>query len=586
MRKDRVSSGNIYEQKLFSNNKSEIFLPREIIFDILIRLPLKSLGRCTCVCKLWHAIVEDHKFVLEYSDRSNFVYEYKDDTNAAGEEQQASWLSTVNGLVLQKSKLTKKYRIMNVATKEILDLPNPHDTVYYMSIFYLPTTDIYKLICIFGNGGGARRGKKGTTKGGCEIMTLGTDRTWRTLDIPSLYDLGSKWAWLRLVVTDDLFFLAKFCDPGFGVSEIVRIDVGTEHFEKIRIPHDFFSSWENVRPFLWDTKLCLANKVEQELHVYTLEDHKKEQWAQRKIVIHLSFLNEYPEFQHVFPYEFENGWLWFFPRNAHHIAYDIDSKSVHIANRLPLGKRHLACVKYTPVSLARIQRKEEVNSEVIRPKENPNMQGPEFSPKCKCVCKLWCAIIEEGNFVIDYSSRSEIVYYEYRDETNAAGDVEEVLWLSVINGLVLEKTALTKKYRLRNPATKEILDLPNPRDTVYYIKMFYLPKTNNYKLVYVCGKEGTRRGKKGTRKGGCEVMTLGTDCTRRRLDIPSLYNLGSKRAWLNLVVTDDLFFITKFYDPGFGVFKVVCIDMGSEQFVNFRIPQILFSSWKNVQPFL
>ncbi|KAL3519567.1 hypothetical protein ACH5RR_017716 [Cinchona calisaya] len=391
-REDKLGSIRNIIHKLFSDNESEIFLPREIISAILIRLPLKSLGRFKCVCKLWCAIVEEGNFVVEYSRRSELIYAYKNETNAAGDEEEVSWLSSINGLVLEKAELTKKSRLRNPATKEILDLPNPCNTFYDMRMVYLPKPNNYKLIYIFG--------KNGTINGGCEVMTLGTDLTWRALDIPSLYDLGGVKVRSHNAITDDLFFITKFCDPGFGVSEIVCIDMGSEQFVNICIPQDLFSSWKNVRHFMWDKKLCLADKVEQELHCYILEDYKKEQWAQKKIVIHLSFLNAYPEFRHTFPYKLNNSWLWFVQRDTHHIAYNIESKKVHIANRLPPGKRYLGNVKYSPVSLARIQRKEEANLEAIQPtrevifeaiqpKGNPNTQGPEFS------LRLWLAILVE-----------------------------------------------------------------------------------------------------------------------------------------------------------------------------------------------
>ncbi|KAL3519566.1 hypothetical protein ACH5RR_017715 [Cinchona calisaya] len=274
-------------------------------------------------------------------------------------------------MVLEKTLLTERYRLRNPGTKEILDLPNLLNTVYNMRMFYLPKTNNYKLIYIFG--------KKGTINGGCEVMTLGTDRTCRALDIPSLYGLGSEKMWSYIANTDNLLFITKFCDPGFGVSEIVCTDMGSEQFVNISIPQDLFSSWKNIRHFWWEEKLCLADKVEQELHVYILEDYKKEQWAQKKIVIHLSFLNEYPEFRHTFPYILADSWLWFFQGDTDHITYNIESKTVLTANRLPPGKRCLGTVKYTPASLARIQRKEEVNFEAIQPKKNPNTQGLEFS---------------------------------------------------------------------------------------------------------------------------------------------------------------------------------------------------------------
>ncbi|KAL3519559.1 hypothetical protein ACH5RR_017708 [Cinchona calisaya] len=55
-----------------SDLEKENFLPDDIIIEILSRLPVESLPRCKCVCKLWCTIInQDCKFdKLRHFDES------------------------------------------------------------------------------------------------------------------------------------------------------------------------------------------------------------------------------------------------------------------------------------------------------------------------------------------------------------------------------------------------------------------------------------------------------------------------------------------------------------------------------------
>lgn len=48
----------------------ELFLPDDIVFQILARLPLESLIRFRCVCKSWHKLVSDKYFIQLHNDLS------------------------------------------------------------------------------------------------------------------------------------------------------------------------------------------------------------------------------------------------------------------------------------------------------------------------------------------------------------------------------------------------------------------------------------------------------------------------------------------------------------------------------------
>lgn len=47
--------------------KSETVLNEDTLQSILVRLPLKDLARCKCVCKHWNNLISRHRFVVELS---------------------------------------------------------------------------------------------------------------------------------------------------------------------------------------------------------------------------------------------------------------------------------------------------------------------------------------------------------------------------------------------------------------------------------------------------------------------------------------------------------------------------------------
>ncbi|XP_057442012.1 F-box/kelch-repeat protein At3g23880-like [Lotus japonicus] len=49
----------------------QIFVPDELIWEILLLLPVKSLIRFKCVCKSWKLIISDHQFVKSHLGRSS-----------------------------------------------------------------------------------------------------------------------------------------------------------------------------------------------------------------------------------------------------------------------------------------------------------------------------------------------------------------------------------------------------------------------------------------------------------------------------------------------------------------------------------
>ncbi|KAL3519558.1 hypothetical protein ACH5RR_017707 [Cinchona calisaya] len=571
-----------------SNMKREIFLPDDIIIEILSRLPVQSLGRCTCVCKLWYTIIQDRKFTEMQLRRSRCVLDY-------GDQEIFKYLNNRDGFLLEQSNLTGKYHIRNPTTKRVFDLPDPHGKSKHMRMINSPKNYNYKLICVYP--------KEGTENGGCQVLTVGTDITWRDLECPGLHNLGKEGEWFFSQSTEDTFFVIRFFNPRFGVSEVVCLDIESEHFAHVKIPQAYFSSFECVAFFSSENKLYLANLVEQELHIWILVDYKKQLWSERKIVsIPSTLFSNYPKtLDTLLPLSLCEDWLWF--RRCDHslIAYNTRTKLID-SYPPPSGKRLSRC--FIP-SLEEIFAAKNDEPDIKRqrgssPEEesrNKMLFAPEISVvqpfmpteliveilkwlpveallRLKCVCKLWCAIIKEESFIKKHRKCNEFTKMWEENNTTpnpdgSAGDKKTFVYISSKHGLVLERSNSNSPiyYRLRNPSTKQILDLPSIPDQCSTVCMFYLPNVDKYKLAYVCYK------KLDTELGVCRVLTAGTDVDWRSIDIPSSGKLqGCPKKEIATGRIGKLLFIFQY-----GYSNIVRIEMESECITTIEIPQALLS---------
>ncbi|PRQ46156.1 putative F-box domain-containing protein [Rosa chinensis] len=152
-------------------------LPEEIIVQIVTRLPVKSVGRCRCVCKRWRTLFSDSQFaklhfqcapkhqtilffrnfdleILNLSHNLSFGKEslVLRNLNAPFDHQWAVFIGSCNGLVasyLSHSFLQQESLfIWNPSTRFFKKLPSRGNTSQ-ISIFgfgYVSATDEYKAV--------------------------------------------------------------------------------------------------------------------------------------------------------------------------------------------------------------------------------------------------------------------------------------------------------------------------------------------------------------------------------------------------------------------------------------------------------
>ncbi|XP_019157534.1 PREDICTED: F-box protein At5g65850-like [Ipomoea nil] len=324
---NKCASESDGEKTSGSGLNSDLFLPNEIIIEILSWLPVDTLLRVKCVCKSWRATIQDRNFIEKHMSRARIVVECAakmSDNN--GNEKPYEWQCVRDGLVLERRNVFPKYRIRNPATKQKLDLPNPHGPLLFISMFFLSTSNDYKAVYI--------HHKEGTTSCAADVavLTIGTDSSWRSLDIPSLHNMKSQRGQILRKSIAEVYYIIVLRD-----YEIVCLEMETENFTSVQIPERLFPDWNNIHPLNWRGKLALASVVGEKINIWVLESYKKQKWENVKVVFPLpldSITND-----NLIPFETKGDWLRISVNYEHRVAYNMRTNRVSTLISAPPGQK-------------------------------------------------------------------------------------------------------------------------------------------------------------------------------------------------------------------------------------------------------
>uniref|UniRef100_A0A2P2JME5 Uncharacterized protein n=1 Tax=Rhizophora mucronata TaxID=61149 RepID=A0A2P2JME5_RHIMU len=169
--------------RLGERQASIIMNENDAMIDILLRLPLRSLLQCRCVCKWWKCLISDPIFISNYSCQNPelhssgfFIQKFllfephprlefvacKGEIDAAPEpslsfiedDKGVCIQHSCNGLLLCSSfrchEEDRKYYVCKPTTKQCWSLPKPScKTVFGTNIIYDPCVSLhYKIICV------------------------------------------------------------------------------------------------------------------------------------------------------------------------------------------------------------------------------------------------------------------------------------------------------------------------------------------------------------------------------------------------------------------------------------------------------
>ncbi|XP_042503188.1 F-box protein At3g07870-like [Macadamia integrifolia] len=229
--------------------KTEPYFAQDIVYNILLWLPIASLYNASLVCKQWFNIISDPNFRRAYNLNQGFALLLQEPSLRFYE----TYLIRMKGGLLSKLESTllpitkrivsscKEFALIkpkvekpclcvfNLTTQKTHWLPHgplsvSHEYLNYYGIGFHPTTKRYKVVC-FGRSirnNGSR----------CEVLNQGYT-TWRQIDEPvDKYILP----WPCTISING--FLYWYGDVFIGTSyKIISMDLENDKFLEIPMPH-------------------------------------------------------------------------------------------------------------------------------------------------------------------------------------------------------------------------------------------------------------------------------------------------------------------------------------------------------------
>ncbi|MCD9638809.1 hypothetical protein HAX54_022965 [Datura stramonium] len=142
----------------------------------------------------------------------------------------------------------------------------------------------------------------------------------------------------------------------------------------------------------------------------------------------------------------------------------------------------------------------------------------------KCVSKYWNSITLDPQFISLHSENSPLITYNKSED-------DEFVVLDQYRGLLLEQiivdssSSSSTPYRIRNPETRQIIQLPNAqKNPSLHMYLAFLPSKQAFKVLSLYEEDNHR-------DLGCEILDLGNENNTnswRFLKLPTLQNAGEK----------------------------------------------------------
>ncbi|MCD7466342.1 hypothetical protein HAX54_002952 [Datura stramonium] len=285
-----------------------IFLPKEIVFETLSYLPVKSLLRFKCVCKHWNVITQDFQFICLHYKRSPLIIDKKqrpppltrNDNSTTGEDEFRPLCS--RGLLLECSRkkpslrYNLRYRIRNPEVHhQILEIPDsPQSLISNMCIVFDPDYQVLKLLSFVYDLSGQE------LVFGYEFLDLHNEESrysWRSLNLPQ-GNGGVTRNCAKIKVFSAMGIGYVIWDDDATNSSTIGIDIlDMVNDSYIGQTSTFRTSCNYTKDdcILWNGKLSFGKIVKEELHVLVLEVYKKQKqikWADVSVIIKLPFMRE------------------------------------------------------------------------------------------------------------------------------------------------------------------------------------------------------------------------------------------------------------------------------------------------------
>ncbi|PON84956.1 F-box domain containing protein [Trema orientale] len=283
------------------------YLSEDLVMSILLKLPVKSLGRFKCVCKSWYSLINCPTFItmhLNSKDRHNdylafigykgisseklsisfFSYHTKDIPPNLPNFQfdhNPNFIGFCNGLLRVVSNEINFY-VVNPTTKESKEPNKPLGSPSY-GFGFDPKANDYKLVRIT-----IEKNELLTLKSNCWRSILMNDHSTSVMKrIRNLDDL-----WSNAVMKNSFHWIGRSKEPKKEKFIVVAFDLFDEEFRDIKIPGDY----QDFYDFPWHCHRCSVLQdclsVSSVVH-RSVSGYKIEVWVMREYGIDGSWTKQY-----------------------------------------------------------------------------------------------------------------------------------------------------------------------------------------------------------------------------------------------------------------------------------------------------
>lgn len=200
--------------------------------------------------------------------------------------------------------------------------------------------------------------------------------------------------------------------------------------------------------------------------------------------------------------------------------------------------------------------------------------------RLRCVCKEWYALTQDRLFIkVQFTRHTDFETYIHNISIDNNNE-EPFNILATCNGLLLFQSSASGRCLIRNPATCQRLNLPNPHNISFDTKFCFIPSTGGYKLVSVF------EDRENLNNQGAEILTVGKDDTWRFLKFPNRDDLNKTRLKLSVVLAGGAVHCLRIIQVGSNIYEeVVSIDLETELITSTSLPHGSFLDWKKVWTF-
>ncbi|XP_020104093.1 putative F-box protein At3g52320 [Ananas comosus] len=236
-------------------------IPDELISEVLVRLPVKSLLRFRCVSRTWRSLISDPHLIESHHRRSQqhplaLVREW----NLNGDNKGKATYVPTRGATLQRiyydvagfnsiSDMAvrvfssspdliciredgSRCSLLNPATRERVTLPefSSGNTTFlrYVGFGYVPSLRKFKVARVFGHVDIDRGSGRQVVEERCAVLTVGVDRSWRPARGPPFMITRDQMAFVN-----GALHMTPSTEEGKGLA---ALDLETEAWRVIPMP--------------------------------------------------------------------------------------------------------------------------------------------------------------------------------------------------------------------------------------------------------------------------------------------------------------------------------------------------------------